>query len=172
MRGKSRRKVDYVLALLYVLILFGSAPFVPSLWRFLEGRFTGTDFLPQCLAALSLLILMRYLPHTPSRIITFLVLSGLFFYGMMRIHRPVERIHFLEYGALALFLFRAIRHHVKIPWSYGISILGAFGIGLLDEIFQGFLPNRFYDPRDLWMNLAGAGLGMAIFACVLPQQSV
>ena len=65
---------------------------------------------------------------------------------------------------LTFFLFRFLRHPLKSPLSYAGSVAGAFGVGVVDVLIQGLLPNRVFDPRDLWINLWSAALGMMVVA--------
>ena len=77
-----------------------------------------------------------------------------------------ERLHLLEYGALALVFRRAVaaRFAAAPPGTSrpgASAALLAAGLtaaaGLTDELIQGVLPNRHYDPRDVGFNaLAGA----------------
>ena len=171
MKENTQKVFDGALAVGYTLLLLGSAPFVPPFWFFLESHFPWYPILPQFLAALLLVALFCYLPKKPiGRVLGFSLFTGLFFYSMSRLERPAEQIHFTEYGMLSFFLFRMFRHGIRPPWCHSASVLGAFGIGIVDELFQGFLPNRVYDPRDIWINLWAGGLGMCIFACVLTPQ--
>ena len=171
MKENTQKVFDGVLAMCYIVLLLGSAPFVPSCWFFLENHFQWYRVLPQLVAALLVIVLFCYLPKKPMRrVLGFSLFVGLFFYSMSRLERPVEQIHFTEYGALSFFLFKMARHGIRPPWCHGASVLGAFGVGLVDELFQGFLPNRVYDPRDILINLWAGGLGMFIFAYVLTPQ--
>ena len=171
MNENTQKVLDGALAVSYVMLLLGSTPFVPPFWFFLESHFPWYQILPQLLAALLVVVLLCYLPKkSMHRVGGFSLFVGLLFYSMSRLQRPVERIHFIEYGALSFFLFRRFRHGIRSPWCHGASALGAFGIGIVDELFQGFLPNRVYDPRDIWINLWAGGLGMIISAYVLTPQ--
>jgi len=171
MKENTQKVFDGALAGSYILFLLGSAPFAPPFWFFLESHFVGYQILPQLLAALLVIVLFSYLPKKPmGRVLGFSLFVGLFFYSMNRLQRPAEQIHFTEYGAVSFFLFRMFRHRIRPPWCHGASVLGAFGIGIVDELLQGFLPNRVYDPRDIWINLWAGGLGMFIFAYVLTPQ--
>ena len=106
--------------------------------------------------------MLRYLFRQRSRHVLlkgflFVLLALLFFFSMSRLNLPPERIHFSEYGLLAFLLFRLLRHWDGSRRVYAWTLIGACLIGFLDESFQGLLPNRVYDPRDLWLNgLAGA----------------
>lgn len=172
MKEKNEKVSDGALAVGFVVLLLGSAYFVPPIWLFLENHFPWHPFLPQLLAAFLFILPIRLLFKETFRIPLFLVSTGLFFYAMSRLDRPVERIHFIEYGGLSFFLFRFLRHFLKMPWSYGGGVVAAFGIGVIDELLQGLLPNRIYDPRDLWINLCSAGLGMLVCATLLTPRTV
>ncbi|MBN7812482.1 VanZ family protein [Algoriphagus sp. H41] len=80
-----------------------------------------------------------------------------------------ERSHLIEYSVLAVFLHRALleRSTNKKPslspalLAIGLGVL----IGLLDEVLQFFLPNRTFDPEDMFFN--GFAVIMAIAASSL-----
>ena len=164
MKEINQKGRDGVLVIGYVMFLLGSAYFVPFLWFFVEKHVFWSNLLPEILAALFFILPIRLLFKEPFRIPSFMVSGALFFYGMTRIQRAVEQIHFIEYGMLAFFLFRFLKHSLKSPWSYAGSVAGAFGVGVVDELIQGLLPNRFFDPRDIWINLWSAALGMMVIA--------
>ena len=80
-----------------------------------------------------------------------------------------ERSHLLEYSILAMLVHRALieRHNngmnVSSPaWiAFGIT----FGIGLLDEVIQLFMPHRVFDWYDIVFNgiaVSGAILSLTI----------
>lgn len=86
---------------------------------------------------------------------------GLAFVLMTRIE---ERIHLFQYGLLALLVEAALaaRAPGREPRRSGLRVyLAAAGLtavaGLIDELWQGILPNRMYDTRDVAFN-AGAGV--------------
>ncbi len=172
MKGKNQKVKEGVFAIGYVLLLLGSAYFVPPVWLFFENHFPWYPRLPALLLVFLLILPLRLLSRDSFRIPLFLVSSGLFFYAMTRLEWPVEQIHFIEYGGLGFFFFKFLRHFFKIPWSYLGSVLAASGIGVVDELLQGLLPNRVYDTRDLWINFWSAGLGMIVVATLLTPRSV
>ncbi|MEO7793332.1 MAG: VanZ family protein [Thermoanaerobaculia bacterium] len=86
---------------------------------------------------------------------------------------PQERLHLVEYGALALLAREAIAESVAARalrervtsvdvWTLGFVTL----IGWLDEAVQGALPNRHYDLRDVAFNALAAGLALGAAAAV------
>ena len=86
---------------------------------------------------------------------------------------PQERLHLVEYGALALLVRAAVAESVAVRalgeqvTSVDIWALGAVTlIGWLDEAVQGVLPNRMYDLRDVAWNALAAGLALAAAAAM------
>lgn len=64
-----------------------------------------------------------------------------------------ERSHLIEYCILALFVFNAfekkgVLKHKLYFYSFGVC----FCLGVLDELFQYFLPNRVMDTEDVFFN--------------------
>lgn len=72
---------------------------------------------------------------------------------------PEERIHFVEFGLLGGLALRAFEHALPVGWASAAATLYALGIGVTDELYQGILPGRFYDIRDIAMNGIGGVLG-------------
>ena len=91
---------------------------------------------------------------------------------------PQERLHLVEYGALALLVRAAVAESVAVRalrervtsvdvWTLGI----ATAVGWLDEAVQGILPNRIYDLRDVAFNALAAGLALAAAAALRAAMS-
>ncbi len=86
---------------------------------------------------------------------------------------PQERLHLVEYGALALLVRAAVAESVAVRalgervTSVDIWALGAVTlIGWLDEAVQGILPNRMYDLRDVGFNAFAAALALVAAAAL------
>lgn len=72
---------------------------------------------------------------------------------------PEERVHFLQYGLMALLARQACAGpdgRVRIGVSIGLAWLLTSAIGLLDECLQGLVPSRVFDWRDVGMNAGAA----------------
>ena len=71
---------------------------------------------------------------------------------------PLERVHFIKFSLLAIFIFAS-----GLLNSPNRNFLAAVGcgalIGVSDEVLQLFVPNRFFDWRDILMNCLAALLG-------------
>ncbi len=74
---------------------------------------------------------------------------------------PEERLHFLQYGLIALLARRALAFGSGPGRQYGLAVLlaGLFGLG--DELIQAVLPDRVYDSVDVLINVLAAVLAIA-----------
>lgn len=82
---------------------------------------------------------------------------------------PIERIHFLKYAALSgLIPIAANGILERSPRSLLIGFLVAASVGSLEEGTQAFVPERFFDLRDIGLNVTGALFGTVI-SWLLPR---
>jgi len=78
---------------------------------------------------------------------------------------PEEALHFIEYGALSLLIFRALTHRFLDPLIYVLAALICSMVGTVDEFVQWIVPQRYFDFRDIRLNaISGAliQLGLAL----------
>ncbi|MHA1568094.1 MAG: VanZ family protein [Alphaproteobacteria bacterium] len=75
---------------------------------------------------------------------------------------PVERIHLLEYGAVGLLAYRALRRRFAGTDQTVLAVLITLNVGLGDELLQGLLPRRFYDTKDVLVNTLAGLLGVLV----------
>jgi len=73
---------------------------------------------------------------------------------------PIERFHLLEYGLVGWLAWRVAGHRFVRSDRALIGGLMAFNIGLGDELIQGVLPTRFYDPKDVLVNGVAGAIGV------------
>lgn len=65
-------------------------------------------------------------------------------------------LHSIEFGILAVLLYRAFKNTVRTKWAMGWAIFCAMAYGLSDEIHQWFVPNREAELFDLLADSVGA----------------
>ena len=164
------KKTLWILIIFYVFFIYISLPFFPTFIdtvRLFVAK-ESLNFLSLALTILFFLMLSIwvYKKNYKSQQF-FLVISPLLLLTFLSLNLEVwvERMHFVEYAFLGLLISRA----VKVINLQGI-IYTAFlvtMIGAVDEIIQWFLPNRFGDMRDVFMNsvggLSGLWLGQFLF---------
>ncbi len=115
--------------------------------------------------AATLVRLRRAPPQGLVRRLAWLVGLGLFSVWVLlrQLQSSIEAIHFVEYGILGFLLFRAWRHHVQDSLVYPVAGLGVALVAWLDEFLQWLVPGRFWDYRDIRLNLLA---GVAVLAFI------
>ncbi len=156
---------------IYIFFLFLATPFLPhlislasnyssseSVMEFVLGVEISIAFIVTILSVY-LFVFQRskfsmYLASI-STIITAACIVYLF------LPNPYELTHLPEYAVLGMLLYRSFLQDRKSPVLQALqySVL----VGLLDECFQGILPNRSFTWYDILLNAMGAGLGIIIF---------
>jgi len=77
------------------------------------------------------------------------------------IAHPEEKLHLVEYGLLAFFLFRALTQDGARQPYLQAWVLASIA-GWLDEGIQHILPNRYYQNTDVLLNAFSAGMGLVM----------
>jgi VanZ family protein len=78
---------------------------------------------------------------------------------------PEERVHFLQYAAMGLLARNAFDRREGRSGALAAVALGgvlASVLGFLDEGFQGLLPRRAFDWRDVIMNTSAAWIALGL----------
>ncbi len=122
-------------------------------------------FIVSLLAGIGVLFVIRVLRKKTSFIRKFLIFTIIAagFLGMMQLELAVEKIHILEYAFLGwLALGDTTRKYPKTK-GFLIAVIFCAVTGYIDELFQGVLPYRFYDNRDIVLNVLGALEGIALY---------
>lgn len=73
---------------------------------------------------------------------------------------PEERVHFLQYGSMALLARSALaggkQGEGRAARALALGVVLTCTLGLLEECLQGLVPRRVFDWRDVAMNAAAA----------------
>ena len=117
------------------------------------------------------ILIFRLKIQSLQNYIWLLILTGLYIYFTLRMRKsPVEVTHFLEYGLLSIFIFRALKHHIKDKTIYFNTALIILLIGTLDEIIQWIVPGRVWNFKDVRLNVISGGLiQLAIWQVIKPK---
>ncbi|MGD9782714.1 MAG: VanZ family protein [Kiritimatiellia bacterium] len=84
----------------------------------------------------------------------------------------VEAIHFVEYAALGVLFFRAWRHHAQDPLVYPLALASLGLVAWADEFLQWLMPGRFWDFRDIRLNLLAGAVGLLFAASVVAPGAI
>ena len=110
------------------------------------------------------LYLARRRAHlTPGRVICLITLTGILGIILHHMKVPEERVHFLEFGILALLLRKTFSFQYSLPGQYTLAILLTVLVGISDEVLQYFLPSRYFDLRDIAFNSLAAVFAIFYF---------
>jgi hypothetical protein len=95
----------------------------------------------------------------PAQIAVLCGIGGLFSWLAWSLRaNPEEAFHFVQYGVLSILLFRALRHRLSDSSLYLTATLIGSAFGILDELIQWVVPRRYFDFRDIWINVQAVGL--------------
>ena len=155
--------VSWLDVFLWTLVIYVTIPFARAIQRLIEeayGRdiFRSITFVIGFLAvALMVLYVIRVYGWRfwPRKMILFGIAAFFYYYARYQIATPEETLHFIEYGVLGLLLYRAFAHRIQDIMIYPAVVCMGGIIGLVDEVIQWITPKRFWDFKDVWINILG-----------------
>ncbi len=139
----------YFLILIFLtLIIFILLPFAPFIRDWLSSLLKERNYkiLWICLSVLFFLPVFYFSFKKPVR---FLLIAFLIVLFLIK-GAPEEKFHLFIYFLMGYFSKRTFK-------NYGIIYVT--GIALIDEIIQYFLPNRYFDFKDIVLNTGGGIAG-------------
>jgi hypothetical protein len=163
---------------LCVLAIFLVVPTARAIQRFVSTNWGRSLFGYAVLAAvvIAFFSLLYYLVfrlniRSPANYIWLTAVAGSYVYFTLKLwHAPEEAVHFLEYGLLGYFLFRALSLTIKDKSIYLTAFLIGALVGTFDEMLQWMTPDRYWDFRDVALNaLAIALFQIAVWKGIQPQ---
>ena len=198
MNPHSRQRVFWwTLCGVYVLVLYATLPLGRPLVTYMRAHLSQVQsplvygFFGLAFLGIVNYIIFNWKTFRPTAFVSFLVMLRLYLYECHGIQQyPEERLHFLEYGVIAILLHKACSIDLaeiapKGMWPYiGALLLGCL-IGLGDEGMQYltiYIPDvcryfgvtvgvntfrRYFGWGDVWLNVIGVTYGLAFLATVL-----
>ena len=168
-RDQQRKRLLYWLATIsYIILIYLCLPITFDLVKWINARASlgkiVNSSIVLILTTFAFAVSLKLLKAKRIKILTGLLsCSFLLMIGLMNIKLPVERIHILEYGFLAVLACGAFQFDFSKRKSAVASLCFAALVGLFDEVIQYYLPNRFFEMRDVMLNVAGAVLGLVFY---------
>lgn len=180
MTKTKKRKI--ILSWLWVVLcslgIFAIVPLARTIQEFVAEKW-GKEFfgylvflvLGAGILALLYFLIFKFKIKSPANYIWLGGIGAVYTYFTLKLWEvPVEAVHFLEYGLLGFFLFKALRHHVGDKSIYITAALLALFVGTFDEILQWVTPERMWDFRDVGLNgLSGGLFQVAVWKVVRPK---
>jgi VanZ family protein len=157
-------------ALLYAAFILAMLPVTPALFRSLDDvvlpSFVGPLLVAIALGSWILLVVYAVRARSENRTLRALLLTMVgFVYAaviIFMLHFPVERLHLVEYGLLGALAWGATSGEGRIPLRALRVVVFVSAVGFLDEVLQGVISGRYYDNRDLIVNMVAGFLGAAV----------
>lgn len=82
------------------------------------------------------------------------------------IEYPEEKIHFLEFGMLAILFKLSMSDKQSVFKQYLLTFIFTSFVGVMDEVFQFFLPTRVFDYRDISFNVLAGLMALSCYECI------
>jgi hypothetical protein len=97
-----------------------------------------------------------------QRKLLFSLIMGAYILLLQSVEYPEEKVHLLEYGVLAYLLYKAFEW-CRVPFQHilAVVLIGAL-VGYGDEVIQYFLPNRYFEWSDVFLNAKSVVLGLIV----------
>jgi len=119
---------------------------------------TGAIFLVGFLT----LIIKRKSGFAKSSIFISVLIIGVWLAWQLKI--PEEKIHILEFAVLGWFAGRDLIKTDKKAKGISFALIFTLMVGILDEVFQGILPYRYFQWCDIGFNSAGGIWGIILYS--------
>jgi len=168
------QKSAWVTTCVYVAAIFLTLEPVGSLQLWLKRHgwqtFTSDVLLIGAILAILYLIVVRLGRRSAIDLTTLAAAGVMYAYIMISFApHPSDRIHLIEYSALAVALYYSLRFHISMKFVYVLSWAATTLIGLVDEVIQSRLPTRTYDLNDAMINAMAAGVALTVVGFVIEE---
>lgn len=157
--SREKRLWSYVLVVwggIFASLFFGE----PLAEIFSDQNWQAAVFLSSMLL-IAITVLVHGVKTRPRSIdlVVWLGLIAVYLMVLLRLGLP-ERTHLIEYSVLALFMHRVLEERMGRDsriWKPALLALGGTVLaGVADECLQLFLPDRVFDPVDIFFNSMAA----------------
>jgi len=166
MASEQKTIVLHAALLLYLLVIFLSIPYIPSVTKAVGSLFGQHVFgwvvvlLTLVIYTATCLLIRKNRPGDIRRSLLWIsIVAGLYLLlAAMRWKQAVETLHLMQYGLLSWLLFQTLQHRIRDGSLFLRCTLIVLFIGILDEIIQWFTPGRTWGFNDIWTNLSAGVL--------------
>jgi choline-sulfatase len=171
--GKEKSRA-WLAVVCYVAFVFATIPLLPRVWEVLN-HYTEGAVRHLGIAAVGMAVLaavlgswrsLRRHPWSSGSMLLFVVAVYAYLLNRFSVY-PAERLHLVEYGFVSFLLFRALVLHMSHTRAYIASFLLTAIVGFSDESIQWVLPDRYFELKDVKLNIVSGGLGLLLVRFVL-----
>ena len=172
----------------YTVAIFVITPYLPNIIRFASSKWSSFGvsrfvlWVEIAIALLILILAVLFFIHRMKKAILFSTsLAGIFLLSFILyqfLPNPYEFTHLPEYAVLSMLIVWAMdkkkmgisdsiegktKKSIVIKNPYFLSAFATGIVGTGDEIYQHFLPNRYFTVYDIFLNILGGILGLLVF---------
>ncbi len=172
--NNSTMKTRWAAVIAYILFIFISLPLFPALWRLAYRHIpvllhsVTLYLLPCTFLCLFCLCIWHFKIRSILLYAQLATIAAAFIaVQIFMCDYPAERLHLTEYVVLPVLLYRALSLTADQKRVFLYVILLSAATGLLDELIQGLLPNRYYEFKDAGLNWIASLLGTGIIAAFI-----
>ncbi|CAN5485826.1 hypothetical protein BH18VER2_BH18VER2_13390 [soil metagenome] len=174
---------DWLSVVAWTLFIYFTIPLARSLQQWVTEHWTRAAFSWAVYASIAIGVLAaihqfrrRAVPVARRQWMVLGVLAAIFAWGTWHLRvNAEEAIHLPQYGVLSLLLYRAFSRRYGDRGAYACAaLLGTF-LGIFDEVIQWAVPRRFFEFRDIQINVlsvlliqAGLAAGLATRCRAVP----
>ena len=175
--SSSRERRLWIWTLIVVVVLYSTLGVTPKVAASLLSRNLNAALFVVGMMLVAATIVSRGLKIRLSGANLGIVLgvAAAYILVFVRFTTTEERSHLIEYGVVAAFIHEALEERARqgrpVPFYPVLAVLATALIGVVDELMQGFIPNRVFDPQDIFFNTMAAALAVtAITALAWAQK--
>ena len=158
--------IAWLVVCIWSLMIFLTIPFARPVVEIVSERWDRAVFLYVVLSVvlITFAIVLRHVIRNWSirltQLLWLIVTASIFVIYAIQLSKksPEETIHFILYGALSVLVFQAlaIKRHCVTTFFAAAVICGL--VGMIDEVIQWLVPQRYWDLRDVWINFFAAAI--------------
>jgi len=160
-----------IISLSYTLLLFATLPRTPEIIKWIDGTGQMKLVLSTLFSVISFIIIYFAIRAgrfaKPSFWLTIAFLAAVYVGSVRLMTTAPERMHLLTYGLMGLLVFSTARFWLEGRALFFVSLAAVSAVGVLDEVVQYFLPNRYFGFDDIVLNIMGGISGLMIVRYVL-----
>ena len=185
---KEKRNYWWLAVIILTLIIYLTLPLGPEIIKFLSDTINnlfnidyGYYIIGHCAAVIIgfiFLFLIYNIIKKRKQLLKFynylilLIILGIYTYFLLTMKVPTEKIHFIEYGLLSWFIYRALKKNINDISIFFITLFIGYPISLLDEFIQYLIPSRSGELVDAIWNFYSVALIQLFIVFVWKPQNI
>ncbi|MEY5062370.1 MAG: hypothetical protein RLZZ112_334 [Verrucomicrobiota bacterium] len=147
-------------------VIYATIPMARMIQKWVSGNFGADAFSWTVYGVVAITFAMAWrwfsqqaIPGTARAKVVLVLLAAAFAHGTWFLRaRPEEALHFVQYGLLSALAYRAFAEGGANRATYLNAFLLTAILGSVDEVIQWLVPKRFFDFRDIAINVIAGGL--------------